>query len=153
MSITLDEIKSQQSKVSEMIAAFEAQAAIAINYPITINFPKLNIGEKYVGAVISADSSKRHHVILMPDEQDEINWTDAMEWAQKLGGSLPNRVEQALLFATMKDQFKAEAYWSNTQHAANSVYAWYQGFYDGYQYDYDKSAELRARAVRRLIIQ
>jgi hypothetical protein len=41
-------------------------------------------------------------------------------------------------------------YWSSTQHASSSYYAWSQRFYDGgqsYDYTYGK---LRARAVRRL---
>lgn len=43
-------------------------------------------------------------------------------------------------------------YWSSTQHAATSDYAWYQYFSYGTQYDYYKDLELRARAVRRLPI-
>lgn len=46
--------------------------------------------------------------------------------------------------------FETEWYWSSTQHAANSGYAWCQGFDDGNQGSTIKSAELRARAVRRL---
>lgn len=43
-------------------------------------------------------------------------------------------------------------YWSSTQHAADSDYAWCQDFYDGHQSYNRKSAELRARAIRRLPI-
>jgi len=46
--------------------------------------------------------------------------------------------------------FAPEWYWSSTQHAANSDDAWYQGFGSGDQDGGSKSAELRARAVRRL---
>jgi len=48
--------------------------------------------------------------------------------------------------------FEAEWYWSSTQHASASVNSWYQDFINGYQDDHGKSAELRARAVRRLPI-
>ncbi len=51
-----------------------------------------------------------------------------------------------------KEAFEDEWYWSSTQHAADSVYAWFQTFYDGSQDSDGKSAELRARAVRRLAI-
>jgi hypothetical protein len=48
--------------------------------------------------------------------------------------------------------FAADWYWSSTQHAANDDYAWSQDFYYGYQTSNDKSAKLRARAVRRFAI-
>jgi len=48
--------------------------------------------------------------------------------------------------------FEAEWYWSSTQHAAYDDCAWGQGFDDGNQGYYGKSAELRARAVRRFAI-
>ncbi|WP_082616424.1 DUF1566 domain-containing protein [Massilia sp. Root418] len=44
-------------------------------------------------------------------------------------------------------------YWSSTQYAPNPDYAWFQNFIDGYQVINHKSAEGRARAVRRLPIQ
>ena len=43
-------------------------------------------------------------------------------------------------------------YWSSTQHAADSGYAWSQSFSSGDQYDNDASSRLRARAVRRISI-
>ena len=153
MTITLEAIKAEQTKVAEMIAAFEAQAKAQAAYPITIAFPALNAGERYLGAIVSADGTKRHHVILLPGDNDGANWSDQMEWAKSIGGDLPDRCEQALLFALMKDQFQECAYWSKTQHAAYSSDAWFQYFKDGTQYGNGKSAELRARAVRRLEIQ
>ncbi|WP_075795670.1 DUF1566 domain-containing protein [Massilia putida] len=48
--------------------------------------------------------------------------------------------------------FVNEWYWSSTQHASDDAYAWYQYFnYGNQSYNY-KSAELRARAVRRFAI-
>jgi hypothetical protein len=113
----------------------------------------LEPGERYVGTILSACNTKRHHIILLPGEIADASWNKSMEWAAGIGGDLPDRVEQAMLFATMKDQFKEAAYWSNTQHAAHSDYAWCQGFTNGNQRSYYKSSELRARAVRRLEIQ
>ena len=150
--ITIDQIKEAHDNVTKMIATFEANQKIASAYPITLNLPELNTGEIYVGAIISADGTKRDHIILLPDTKEEINWQDAMEWAKSIGGDLPNRCESALLFATMKEQFKAEWHWTNEQHADYSVYAWVQGFTNGSQYYDRKSNELRARAVRRLSV-
>jgi hypothetical protein len=76
-----------------------------------------------------------------------------MDWAKSIGGELPDRCESALLFATMKDEFSPEWYWSRAQHAADSGYAWLQHFGTGSQSYDPKSYEGRARAVRRLEIQ
>lgn len=60
---------------------------------------------------------------------------------------------QAELFQADGDQaFEATWYWSSTQYASVSDYAWSQDFGDGYQYYGRKGGELRARAVRRLPI-
>ncbi|MBI3096380.1 MAG: DUF1566 domain-containing protein [Rhodocyclales bacterium] len=48
--------------------------------------------------------------------------------------------------------FEEDWYWSSTQHASVSDYAWGQGFINGGQHNYNKSFEGRARAVRRLPI-
>ena len=47
-----------------------------------------------------------------------------------------------------EEAFEPEAYWSSTQHAGYSDYAWYQHFHYGYQLSSGKSAELLVRAVR-----
>jgi hypothetical protein len=66
-----------------------------------------------------------HHVILLAGDKDMITWPDAMAWAKEIGGDLPDRVEQALLFAHHKKRFKERAYWSNTQDA-DERWAWCQ---------------------------
>jgi hypothetical protein len=118
----------------------------------TVTPPLLNDGEIYVGAIISADGSKNHHIILLPGESDDVDWKDAMEWAASIGGELPDRCESSLLFATMKDEFKPEWYWLREQHANHSNSAWCQHFSSGNQGNYYKISMLRARAVRRLPI-
>jgi hypothetical protein len=70
-------------------------------------------------------------------------------WAQSLGGDLPNRIEQAVMFAKFRDRFQRDAYWSNESCDWNDSYAWCQGFGYGHQLIYRKSAALRAVAVRR----
>lgn len=118
---------------------------------MNITPPELKEGEIYAGAIINPDGTG-HHVILLPGDKDDGTWKATMTWAKKLGGDLPNRVEQALFFDQLKDQFKKDWYWSNTQHASYSDYAWCQDFDTGLQHSSYKSTTVRARAVRRLPI-
>ncbi len=118
-----------------------------------IEAPALAEGETYVGAIISACGTYSHHTILLPGDHDDDTWQGAMDWAKSLGGDLPNRIEQALLFATLKDQFQPDWYWSNTLHASAARSAWYQTFYYGNQINGLVDDLCRARAVRRLFIQ
>ena len=117
----------------------------------SLAIPQLNEGEIYAGAIITP-TGEGHHIIILPGDNDESAWSAAMEWAKSISGDLPDRVEQALLYKHLADQFQKNWYWSNTQHAAYSVYAWCQPFGYGLQGYYYKSAKLRARAVRRVAI-
>jgi hypothetical protein len=114
--------------------------------------PALARGELYAGAIIGPDG-KGAHVVLLPGDENDITWPDAMAWAKRRGGDLPDRVEQALLFAHHKDKFEPRVYWSNTQYAADSAYAWGQDFTTGSQDYWRKGSETKARAVRRVPIQ
>ena len=118
----------------------------------TIATPVLNEGEIYAGAIINPDGTG-HHAILLPGDNDDASWDKQMEWAASIGGDLPDRVEQALMYKNLPDQFEKEWYWSNTQHASDSDYAWFQYFVYGGQHGTHKDTELRARAVRRSVIQ
>ena len=118
----------------------------------TIATPVLNEGEIYAGAIINPDGTG-HHAILLPGDNDDASWDKQMEWAASIGGDLPDRVEQALMYKNLPDQFEKEWYWSNTQHASDSDSAWFQYFHDGLQLSTRKVNELRARAVRRSVIQ
>lgn len=115
--------------------------------------PELNEGEIYVGAIICANGHDGHHVVLLAEHPKEsMEWQPAMDWAKSIGGDLPNRIEQAILFDQHQSEFDKNCYWSNTQHASNSDYAWYQYFHYGHQFSGHKTGELRARAVRRVLI-
>jgi len=120
--------------------------------PETISFtlPTLNEGELYVGTLITPN--KREHIILLPGELDEANWHDSKAWAASIGGDLPSRPEQALMFANLRENFNPRWYWSNEQDASDSDYAWGTHFNDGSQTSNYVTAQLRARAVRRLPI-
>lgn len=50
------------------------------------------------------------------------------------------------------EAFEHAWYWTSTQHAANAACAWCQDFNDGDQSSNHESLELRARAVRRVLI-
>jgi hypothetical protein len=123
-------------------------AAAAIAAAVALALPELAKGETYVGAIAGPDG-RGHHVILLAGDK-ELAWSAALEWAKSIGGDLPDRVEQALLFAHHKKQFQQRAYWSNTQTAGGSSFAWFQDFDDGSQDYHGKDGELRARAVRRV---
>ena len=118
---------------------------------MNLDLPELKDGEIYAGVIINPDGTG-NHIVLLDGELADSEWGDAMAWAKKQGGDLPNRVEQALLFDKLKDRFKERAYWSNTQHASYSDFAWRQYFDDGDQYYWDKDSRLQARAVRRVSI-
>ena len=119
--------------------------------PDPLALPTLEAGETYVATLFDAANGKGYHLILLPGDNDQANWEKQTAWAHSIGGELPTRVEQSLLFAQCKSLFKEEAYWSND--GPESGWAWYQHFYYGYQLNYTRSLELRARAVRRLPIQ
>jgi hypothetical protein len=111
--------------------------------------PKLAKGEVYVGAIVGPDG-KGEHVILLAGDKDMLTWSDAMKWAKKQGGDLPNRVEQALLFAH-HPALRGARYWSNTQ-TPTTRWAWCQTSTTATRL-LRKGSKLRARAVRRVPIR
>lgn len=114
----------------------------------------LKSGEIYAGLILGKDGELDYHLALLPAKSDkDLNWNDAMAWAKTTGGDLPTRREQSLLFANCQEHFEQRWHWSNAQHADDSVCAWLQDFYDGFQDCYRKSCEARARAVRRIYIK
>ena len=113
--------------------------------------PALEDGERYAGVLLGEDGSPNQHIILLPQEADRLPWKAAVKWATSIGGELPTRREQALLFANLPRQFKPDWYWSNAQRVYHSTYAWYQDFGAGTQGYSNISIKLGARAVRRLI--
>lgn len=118
---------------------------------MNINLPELSEGETYIGCIGDA-LGNLHHVILLPGDNDDATHESQLEWAKSIGGDLPSRIEQAMLLANHRDQFKKDWYWSNEIHHAESGWAWYQDFLYGSQSITRKSNEFRARAVRRVPI-
>jgi hypothetical protein len=109
-------------------------------------------GEEYAGILLGKNGEPDVHVFLLPGSAKSKTWDEAKSWAASIGGELPTRREQSLLFANLKEEFEGCWYWSSEQHADDPDYAWVQDFSDGFQYSLRKSPRSRARAVRRLAI-
>lgn len=148
-AVTLEAIEAAHNDIAEMIARYKAQENPKAAFPMTIDFPHLNSSERYIGTIINA-AGQAEHVILLPGDNDAATWREQMEWAASIGGDLPNRIEQAILFDGFKDEFQSAYYWSNTRLEGGPDYAWVQIFSGGYQYFLHKSNHYRARAVRRI---
>jgi len=117
----------------------------------TITLPELAHGEIYAGLILNEDGTPSHHLILLAGDET-TTFDNAPAVAAVMGGELPTRREQSLLFANCKQHFNRDWYWSSEAYESDSGYAWYQGFSSGYQFLHHKTSELRARAVRRLPI-
>ena len=149
--VTLEAVKERQDELAELIAKLEKQWSKPAFFEYQGERIPLNPGEAYVGTIIAPGEYGSYHLILMPDSCDSVNWHKAMEWADELGGELPNRVESALLFATQKAEFEEAWYWTRDEHQ-NKEYAWVQTFSYGGQLTYRNDSLNRPRAVRRLPI-
>lgn len=118
---------------------------------MNINLPELSEGETYIGCIGDA-LGNLHHVILLPGDNPPATWEAQIEWAKSIGGDLPTRIEQAMLWANHREQFKKDWYWSKDIYHTESGWAWYQDFGLGDQDSLSLRNELRARAVRRVPI-
>jgi hypothetical protein len=114
--------------------------------------PELKEREVYIGAIIGANGHGHHVVLLAEHPKQAMKWQLAMDWAKSIGGDLPNRIEQAMLFDQHQTAFDKDWYWSSTERAAYADFAWFQGFGNGGQRLSSKLYTLRARAVRRVLI-
>ena len=111
--------------------------------------PTLADGEIHVATIQIAGEAPYHLILLPQHTTDVMTHHAATEWAANIGGELPNRYEQALLFAHQRDKFDRDWYWSNTLHESVQDFAWFQYFLNGNQISLHRSYKLRARAVRR----
>ena len=138
---------ASREKFKETVMPEAEVAGQIIPAPISV-LPLLNQGEIFLGVYCGPDG-ELIRVILLPEEKASSSWKSAMKWAKDLGGDLPIRIEQAMLFAYLRDEFRREWYWSNQLADFGDAYAWYQNFdYGTQEYSYPDS-KLRARAVRR----
>ena len=151
--ITLEAIEAKQTELSLLIAKFKEQPAT----PATTQwvFPEVAIdlqpGERYAGAVLDEFGHLMHHLVLMaPRSENKLKWQSACDWAESMGGDLPDRQEQALLYANCKPHLKPEWHWSSETHEDDASYAWRCGFGNGFQTISLKSYEGAAVLVRRV---
>ncbi len=110
---------------------------------------RLKKGETYSGLMLGEDGGADYHLFILPGDAAGAPWEKQMAWAKSIGGDLPTRREQRVLFANAKKHFKPEWYWSKEQRADDSGNAWVQNFGSGYQHYDLKTFQGRARAVRR----
>ena len=108
--------------------------------------------EQYAGLILNDDGTPSHHLVLLPEDHDDMPWQAAVDWAKSVSGELPTRREQSLLFANCKQHFKRDWYWSSELNASAASFAWYQDFNYGLQYYRHLFNQCRAVAVRRLPI-
>jgi hypothetical protein len=119
----------------------------------TNNFPTLGThmaGGKYAGVTTGKDGVPYALISLPPSAPRRMNWNDAMAFAEESGASLPNRVEAAMLFANIPDDFDQHWIWLGEQ--SSPISAWIQYFDDGDQYANGKGGEGVVRLVLRLPI-
>lgn len=115
-------------------------------------------GGAFAGLVRGRNGSPDYLLILGPENGEELRWEAAIDWAAciEMDGhkdfSLPTRVEQAVLFGNLREEFKRDWYWSCEQHAEDADCAWVQSFGYGGQSLTLKANEWRARAVRRFCV-
>ena len=119
----------------------------------TIELPATRIelaaGEHYAGPVLDEQGHAKHQLVLMAARPEgRLNWKAAQAWAKSVGGELPTRQEQALLFANCKPHLNPDWHWSSETEDAS--YAWGCIFRYGTQGYNNRSYEGCAVAVRRL---
>jgi hypothetical protein len=145
-TVTIQQVQAEHARLGQLIAQLQASAPTL--WVLREAQIELQAGERYAGLLLDADGLASHHLVLMPGEAQEVSWQAAKDWAAALGGELPTRQEQSLLYANLKGQFAEKWYWSGEEQSDSSS-AWSQYFDYGFQYYYAKSYAGRARAVRR----
>ena len=148
LGVVLNLAETTQLTPSEAIVGY-------VHTSTPFNLPA--IGAAYEGGIfagLTIYEGRPMALVLFPGEFNG-NWKDATAWAKDQGGVLPSRVDALILWQNLPNEFKKEAYWTGTQHAADSDSAWYQNFDTGLQGSQGITSfgnELRARCVRRLEI-
>jgi hypothetical protein len=89
-------------------------------------------------------------LVTSANEYPAAQWAHGLQIGAFNDFYLPSRRELRLLWVNVPELFADGYYWSSTQYSRND--AWCQYFSGGSQGYDDKDDELRARAVRRLLI-
>ena len=108
-------------------------------------------GETEAGAQHEWDGLANTEALINSEHQHPAaEWAAALDIEGLTDWYLPARRELALCYANVPELFEKRWYWSSTQ--CSPYYAWTQTFDDGNQDRVHKNFALRARAVRRFII-
>ena len=138
--------KSLGSDFVEAKAATSELPAIGAAWP--------GVAGIYAGVARGLDGEPDGHLVLLDVvPEKDLSWAEAVKWGEGLGDGarLPTRFESALLYANLRDKLDTERWhWTGTQYSSDD--AWGQDFGYGYQLNYGKDVEARARAVRRFSI-
>ena len=149
-AITLEAVQAKQTELAALTQRLQQQANTT-DIEIKGTTITLQPGERYAGAVLDDDGNHKHQLVLMAQRPtSKLAWQAAMDWATSVGGVLPTRQEQALLYANCKPHLDPLWHWSSETHESESSYAWNCYFRYGGQYDYPKSSEASVVAVRRV---
>jgi hypothetical protein len=151
-AVTIELIQAKQTELAALIEQLQA-TPMQVSTTIYIEEETFDLapGEHYAGAVLDANGQHMHHLVLMAAKpESDLTWKAALEWAEEVGGALPTRQEQALLFANCKPHLTPSWHWSCEEHETEASYAWPCTFHDAKQYGFHKSYEGSAVAVRRI---
>jgi hypothetical protein len=160
-AVTIGEAEIRVPKEAAVIAYLEQQIENRAPIEFTFAAPRGEavetpaIGAEFNGGVyagVTVHDNRPHHLVLLPGEAQDLNWSDAVRWAESQGGYLPSRFDQLVLFRNLKSEFAEEIYWSGEEYAGLAEFAWGQGFGGGDQDYWHKGSKYRARAVRRVAI-
>ena len=125
--ITLETVQAAYTQLGAMIEELQRSAKSQDHRLIVLLEAEIQLrpGEQYAGTVLDANGSLQHHLVLMADvPTEDLNWQAAMDWAASIGGELPTRQEQALLYANCKPHLQPRWHWSSETHEDDASYAW-----------------------------
>jgi hypothetical protein len=159
-------LNSKQRPVEQVIEEVNAYLSfLNMAAALTIKLGTPALGEHwdeqggiYAGIVRGQDGAEPYILIAGPEFDGRAHWNDAMKWATEINVngfkdfSLPSRTEGRRLMDTVPQLFTKEIYWLREQHAADSGFAWGQGFNGGNQSYWDEDGKGRVRAFRRIKI-
>ena len=141
-------------------AEFDTEAACLEHEALAAAIPMPRIHSTYAGGevmgVVMGENDQPDYLLidLGVEPENAVTWDEAKAWAKAVGGDLPTRREQAVMFGNRREgQYKARWYWSGEAHASEPSWAWGQLFLNGNQFLNHKDTRHRARAVRRVPFQ
>ncbi|HZF19462.1 MAG TPA: hypothetical protein VE008_07125 [Burkholderiales bacterium] len=119
----------------------------------------LNIGDLNDWYLPALDELEIAYRALKPSAEENSRWArsginlHSCPLGHPYTAKDPEQTALEIFKAGGAECFEADAvYWTSTQYARVSDYAWYQYFGDGHQYDWRKAGRCRGCAVRRFKI-